>query len=87
MMAEGQATDPVSRQGAVNAGPPCGPRVSAHRHRAAGAVGGAGAGNCIVNEATTVQLTENLRPQKLGSGLIISVIPAQPSFGVGARAR
>ena len=49
----------------------------------AGAVGGAAAGNRIAGAATTVQSTEYL--VQLESGRTISVIQAQPSFGVGAR--
>lgn len=49
----------------------------------AGAVGGAAAGNRIAGAATTVQSTEYL--VQLESGRTISVIQAQPSFGVGQR--
>ena len=49
----------------------------------AGAVGGAAIGNRVANSATTVQSTEYL--VQLESGRTISVIQAQPSFGVGQR--
>lgn len=48
-----------------------------------GAVAGATAGNRIAGAATTVQSTEYTI--RLESGQTISVIQAQPSFGVGQR--
>ena len=46
-------------------------------------MGGAAAGNRIAGAATTVQSTEYL--VRLDSGRTISVIQAQPSFGIGSR--
>ncbi len=48
-----------------------------------GATAGAAAGNRVANAATTVQSTEWL--VQLESGRTISVIQAQPAFGIGQR--